>query len=88
MTEKFVVTNIKCGGCANTIKKAVENLVPESAVSVDFEKGVVEVSSSNPIDRTKILSKLTSLGYPEEDENNVLLKAKSFASCMVGRVSA
>lgn len=88
MTEKFVVANIKCGGCANTIKKAVENLVPKSAVSVDFENGAVEVSSPNSIDRLEVLNKLTSLGYPEENENNVLLKAKSFASCMVGRIGA
>ncbi|MDP5121792.1 MAG: heavy-metal-associated domain-containing protein [Spirosomaceae bacterium] len=87
MNEKFVVANIKCGGCANTIKKELEKLVPELAVAVDFEEGVVEVSSANSFSREVVLNKLSALGYPEADGNNMLLKAKSFASCMVGRLN-
>ena len=38
------------------------------------------------IERKKIISKLHDLGYPEAtEENGLLLKLKSFASCMIGR---
>lgn len=88
MTETFVLANIKCGGCANTIKKELEKLVSASEVTVNFEAGIVEINTSASINRATVLKKLNSLGYPEADENNLFLKAKSFASCMVGRVGA
>ncbi len=86
MTEKFAVANIKCGGCANTIKNTLGKLVPASTIVVDFEAGVVEVTAATHIDRQLVLKKLATLGYPEEDRNNVLHKAKSMASCIVGRL--
>lgn len=87
MTEQFFLSNIKCGGCANTIKKELEKLIPDAKAVVDFNNGLVELTSTIAIDRTPVLKKLTSLGYPEEQDNNLVHKAKSFASCMVGRVS-
>lgn len=86
MTEKFVVANIKCGGCANTIKNNLEKLVPASTTVVDFEAGVVEVTAATYINRQVVLKKLAALGYPEADQNNVLHQVKSMASCLVGRL--
>lgn len=87
MTEQFILSNIKCGGCANTIKKELEKLIPDAEATVDFNSGLVELTAPTSINRAPVLKKLTSLGYPEEQNNNLIHKAKSFASCMVGRVS-
>lgn len=86
-TESIIVANLKCSGCASTIKKELLQLAGVETVTVDNEKDQVTVSYEN-IDRTKITQKLHSLGYPEAtEENGLLLQLKSFSSCMVGRIN-
>lgn len=78
------VVNIKCGGCENNIvlslkKAGLENIkvdIPSQTVSFD---GDIKIAA-------KILS---SMGYPEAqspEAKSLLKKAKSYASCMVGRI--
>jgi len=73
------VVNVKCGGCAKTITKALENLeCTNITVSHDTQK----ISFENGIE------KLESLGYPLKDSeaaSSLLKKAKSYASCAVGK---
>ena len=86
-TESIIVANLKCSGCASTIKKELLQLAGVETVTVDNEKDQVTVSYEN-IDRTKITQKLHSLGYPEAtEENGLLLQLKSFSSCMIGRIN-
>ena len=86
-TESIIVANLKCSGCASTIKKELLQLAGVETVTVDNKKDQVTVSYEN-IDRTKITQKLHSLGYPEAtEENGLLLQLKSFSSCMVGRIN-
>ena len=86
-TESIIVANLKCSGCASTIKKELLQLAGVETVTVDNKKDQVTVSYEN-IDRTKITQKLHSLGYPEAtEENGLLLQLKSFSSCMVGRLN-
>lgn len=86
-TESIIVANLKCSGCASTIKKELLQLAGVETVTVDNEKDQITVSYEN-IDRTKITQKLHSLGYPEAtEENGLLLQLKSFSSCMVGRIN-
>lgn len=85
-TEKIFIANLKCGGCATTIKNELTKLDGVIEVIVDNETDSVEVSFEN-IERTKIIEKLHELGYPEAtEENGLLLQLKSYASCVVGRV--
>jgi copper chaperone len=86
--EKIMVANLKCNGCATTIKKELLKIKGVTDVRVDLEDDVVEVSYSNSdVDRGAITKKLHFLGYPEATEKNgLLLQLKSYASCMVGRV--
>lgn len=86
-TEEIIIANLKCNGCASTIKKELLQLDGVSNVDVDVEKDAVNVSYEK-VSRENIINKLYSLGYPEATEKNgLLLQLKSYGSCMVGRMS-
>jgi len=82
------IENLKCGGCAATIKKGLLSIENVNEVVVDVENDTVSISSKNVlIDLIK--EKLSKLGYPEVGDKNTLVhKAKSFVSCAVGRIDA
>lgn len=87
-TEKIIIANLKCGGCATTIKNDLLKLNGVNEVSVDIENDAVNVNYNDDLDRNIIIDKLYSLGYPEATaENGLLLQIKSYASCMVGRIN-
>jgi copper chaperone CopZ len=90
MKQTFVVQNVKCGGCANTLKKALKDDFGE--VEVNLEKEPREITLDISDDKKENLKlKLRSLGYPLiTDElstlQNVGAKAKSFVSCAIGKM--
>jgi len=87
-TEEIIVANIKCGGCASTIKRELEKLKGVSNAEAVPEKDMVKVSYDESIERNVIVEKLLSLGYPEATENNgLLLQLKSYTSCMIGKIN-
>ena len=87
ITEEIIIANLKCSGCATTIKNNLMKLPGMQDVNVVNDEDKVIVSYDN-LDRSAITEKLHSLGYPEAtEENGLLLQLKSFASCMVGRVN-
>lgn len=86
-TENIIIANLKCSGCATTIKKELEKLEGVQNVIVDPETDSVDLSYEN-IERDVIIQKLHSLGYPEATEKNgLLLQLKSYASCMIGKIN-
>lgn len=86
MTTEIKIENLKCGGCAATIKKGVLGVHSVNNVEVDLETSMVTVSHAQDVVKS-IKDKLSSLGYPESgDKNTVVHKAKSFVSCAVGRL--
>ncbi len=88
MITSIEVLNLKCGGCANSIKKGLEQIEGVSAVSVDLETSNVQVDTTDEVVLETVKSKLSAMGYPEiGDANTVLHKAKSFVSCAAGRMS-
>ncbi|MDH4275790.1 MAG: heavy-metal-associated domain-containing protein [Gammaproteobacteria bacterium] len=64
-TVSFNVANVKCGGCADTIrsKLAAENGVAH--VAVDIKTGHVEVQGAG-LQRARLAQALKSAGYPEK----------------------
>ncbi len=86
----FQVLNVKCGGCANTLKKSL--LEEFGEIEVNLEVMPREITLN--IDETQIeslKSKLKTLGYPlASDELNTIEKitttAKSFVSCAIGKM--
>jgi copper chaperone len=88
MTTEIKIENLKCGGCAATIKKGISTIEGVSNVSIDVEKSIVSIATENE-NLVEIKAKLSQLGYPEVgDKNTVLHKAKSFVSCAVGRLDS
>ena len=88
MRTDIQIENLKCGGCAATIKKGLLAINKVSEVTVDVENSMVSVVST-PENRMMIKEKLSKLGYPETGTKNTILhKASSFVSCAVGRIDS
>ena len=82
------VENLKCGGCANTIRKAVSKFSGVQNVSVDADSSKIDFEMED-IDHqlAAIKKKLASIGYPEVgNSNNLITEAKSYVSCAIGRM--
>ena len=89
MNTTFEILNLKCGGCANSIKKGIASIDGIREVSVDLVSSKVTVDTDEIAILTKVREKLSTMGYPEAgDENTMLHKAKSFVSCAAGRITS
>ena len=87
--EKIIVANLKCNGCANTIKNNISSISGVLKVEIDPDHNSVDLEYEDTVDRSTIISTLKKLGYPEAtEENGLLTQLKSYASCMVGRMTA
>ena len=87
MKATVQIQNLKCGGCKATIISELSKLNTVKNISVNIEDSTVSLEYESESELTTIKSKLSKLGYPTVDENNSLLKkAKSYASCAVGRI--
>ena len=90
MTIEFTVENIKCSGCANTIRTKAGAFDGVTGVNVDVETGKVRIDGDMS-QREAYAAGLVKLGYPEAGSvhgfESASSKAKSFVSCAVGRMS-
>lgn len=66
MKTKINVNNVKCGGCAETIKKGLHSFTEVTDVNVDIPSGSVEVTYEDQFPLATIKEKLAQLGYPEK----------------------
>ena len=91
MKKSFEVANIRCGGCASTIKKALSE-AGFLGVDVDLSsmprKVTAIINSDSKFHEFKAI--LRKLGYPLANENvgfaqRVGLKTKSYVSCSIGK---
>lgn len=86
-TLSVIVQNLKCGGCANTVKNKLSELEGVSAVEVNVETAEVVFNLKDENLMQRVTDKLAAIGYPiVGDENTLKQKAQSFVSCVVGRV--
>jgi copper chaperone CopZ len=84
------VLNVKCGGCASTLKKKLFEEFGE--VEVDLEKQprqITLVISEEQVDELK--KALKQIGYPLASEEMGFMeassvKAKSYVSCAIGKI--
>jgi len=90
MSYEIAVENIKCGGCANTIRTQLEKMGSIDSCEVDVENGLINIDGDDAY-KTEAATLLLKLGYPEtgtaEGLKAAAEKAKSFVSCAVGRFS-
>ena len=89
MSYTIAVENIKCNGCASTIRSRLVEQELARSVDVDVEHGDVHVED-NPEWRDQVINALARMGYPEvgsvEGIKAATAKAKSFVSCAIGRI--
>lgn len=81
--SKIEVVNIKCGGCAASIEDALTKK-GLSNVKVDPGCQMVEFDGDKELAEAVLLK----MGYPKAgsaEAKSLVKKAKSYASCMVGR---
>ena len=83
------ILNLKCGGCANTVKKGIIDIDGIHEVLVNLNTSEVTIDSTDELVIKLVKEKLSSMGYPEAgDANTILHKAKSFVSCATGRMTS
>ena len=83
------ILNLKCGGCANTIKKGIVSIEGVNEVLINLNTSEVTIDTKDESAILLVKAKLSSIGYPEVGDANTLLhKAKSFVSCATGRMTS
>ena len=89
MEYEILVENIKCGGCASSIRSRVLDAKLATEVEVDIEAGAVHLRG-DPARRPEAAALLAGMGYPETGSvagvKAATARAKSFESCAVGRI--
>lgn len=91
MKTKVSIDNIKCGGCAASIKKGLKSFAAVSDVTVDVENESVEITHQDDFPVNTLKEKLLTMGYPEkgtlEGFDKFTANAKSYVSCAIGKIS-
>ena len=90
MKKTYTVLNVKCGGCAATLKSKLAQEFGEVIVNLEVEPREITLDIEESQEQS-LRKQLRSLGYPMSDEKLNLFetgttKAKSFVSCAVGKV--
>ena len=90
--KKYEVLNVKCGGCAGTLKSKLKDEFGDVDVDLEVMPRVITVYKDD-IDEEKLREALKALGYPMVDEDmnfieGVGAKAKSFVSCAIGKANS
>ena len=89
MKNTLQIVNLKCGGCANSVKKGLLSIDGIENIEVNVEIGEVSFDTVSKELVSKVKQKLAGMGYPEVGDANTLInKSKSFLSCATGRIGA
>ncbi|MBI1316529.1 heavy metal transporter [bacterium] len=89
-THEIYLQNLKCGGCAATVRTKVGSIQGIEVLEVDLEAHRVrfqteETAAGDLLQRAKEV--LRQAGYPEVGADNTLAnKAMSYVSCAIGRI--
>ncbi len=91
MKKSFGVLNVRCEGCAHSIKKALAPYFDFIEIDLTKEPRIVTVDIKSGEKEEQFKNILRSLGYPLcEDEfssaQNIGYKTKSLISCAVGKL--
>ena len=90
MKTSFEVFNVKCSGCASTLKSKLAKEFGKIEVNLEVLPRKITLDIENK-DVDKLAKALRELGYPLAEEemsfmNSTSAKAKSFVSCAIGRM--
>ena len=84
-TEKIIVENIKCAGCVKGITNALLKIDGVETVAIELETETITVSGT--YERNALIEQLAHMGYPEKGHNTLYKQAKSYVSCVIGKMS-
>lgn len=89
MQQTYEVLNVKCEGCASTLKKSLKDEFGEVEVDLEVNPRKITLDIENN-QKENLKLKLRNLGYPlTTDELSGFEKAtttaKSFVSCAIGK---
>ena len=90
MIRTLAVQNVKCGGCAGTLKKALLALFGEVEVNLEIEPREITLDiKESQMEELRVT--LRKLGYPLTTDTlspfqTVSTTAKSFVSCAIGKI--
>lgn len=91
METHLYLENIKCGGCAATIKKTVKKFPGVSEAIVNTDDETIIISHPYPINIPEIKKALKQIGYPEkgstEGVEKLVTNIKSYVSCTIGKMN-
>lgn len=87
-TISIEIENLKCHGCANTIKRELKRItgVSNVAVSQEDKTVIIDFDGEDGLQDT-FKKRLAKLGYPERGNKNLGNQVKSYVSCAIGRMS-
>jgi copper chaperone CopZ len=90
MKTTLEVINVKCGGCAGTLKKALNEEFGEVEINLEVMPRQITLNIEES-QKEALALKLKQLGYPLASENlntmeKITTTAKSFVSCAVGKM--
>ncbi|MFN4763408.1 cation transporter [Gillisia sp. Q332] len=87
MRKSIKIQNLKCGGCASTIKTKLAEITNIEEIEIDISQLQVDFSYTDEASIILVEQKLTSIGYPPVGaKNNMVSKAKSMISCATGKL--
>jgi copper chaperone CopZ len=91
--KEFAALNIKCDGCANTIRKKLLDDYGPVHINLEVEPRVLTLQVQEDFDEAAFRAKMIKMGYPLADEDlstieSVGAKAKSYVSCAIGKMDA
>ena len=87
MKTTLYIQNLKCGGCESIIINKLSELKGISNITTKLQYATVtfEYETNETVDKVKQL--LSKIGYPPFGEKNSLgKKAKSYVSCVSGKI--
>lgn len=85
MREILKVNNIKCGGCEATVRDGLSKIEGVENIGVDASSGEVRFDYSDEAVLETVRLRLHKMGYTEDDPN-IIDTAKSYVSCMIGKM--
>ncbi len=87
MRTTLNIQNLKCGGCENQVSTQISKIEGISDVVVSNEQDTVSFDYNRLSRVEEVINQLAKMGYPLVGDKNTLgQKAKSYVSCMAGRM--
>ena len=91
MEAEIKIDNLKCNGCATSIKNGLMGFAEIKSVDVNWENSSLKIKYDGMLSIEKVKHKLLQMGYPEtgsvEGIEKMAANAKSYVSCAIGKIS-